>query len=106
MFFLPLNSIHQKMVKVKKRETENIEQRLAEILTLLHNPSHNPDGAAPTSNQIENLLKVEMLQVTQRSLDQVPSWPYDKATLERFTALFLSVASLLISQLAQKYIRG
>jgi len=106
MFFLPLNSIHQKMVKVKKREREDIEQRLADILTLLHNPSHNPDGAAATSSQIENLLKVEMLQVTQRSLDLVPSWPYDKATLERFTALFLSVASLLISQLAQKYIRG
>jgi len=106
MFFLPLNSIHQKMVKVKNREKENIERRLADILTLLHNPAHNPDGAAATSSQIENLLKVEMLQVTQRSLDQVPSWPYDKATLERFTALFLSVASLLISQLAQKYIRG
>jgi hypothetical protein len=105
MFFLPLNSIHQKMVKVKKRETENIEQKLADILTILHNPAHIPDGAA-SSSQIENLLKVEMLQVTQRSLDQVPSWPYDKATFERFTALVLSVASVLISQLAQKYIRG
>ena len=106
MFFLPLNSIHKKMVKVRKRENENIEQKLSDLLTILHNPTHNPDGAAATSSQVENLLRVEMLQVTQRSLDQVPSWPYDKATFERFTALVISVASLVISQIAQKYIRG
>ena len=106
MFFLPLNSIHQKMIKGKKRETENIDQKLSDILTILHNPTHSPDGAAATSSQVENLLKVEMLQVTQRSLDQVPNWPYDKATFERFTALVISVASVVISQLAQKYIRG
>jgi hypothetical protein len=96
MFFLPLTSIHRQMAKEKRNQQRIIGARFAEL-------ADSQRGSAPdtSSDKLDRLSDILLLQVTRSDAAAIPTWPYDLGILERFYAIILSVTAVIIARYLQ-----
>ena len=94
MFFLPLKSFHRKMKDVKRLEQISIRKQLT-LITL------EPDSPGPGDSQtaLQEIKKLLAIQILDHKASAIPTWPFDTGTLGRFTAIILSVVTVLIARL-------
>lgn len=103
LFFLPLNSIHAKMQAEKRRLLREINARY---------PSLRPDALPPKENatmadvqaglaKLTDLQEVEMLD---RRISSLPTWPFDVNVASKFIAIILSVTAVLLSRLITNFL--
>ena len=103
LFFLPLNSIHAKMQAEKRRLLREIGARY---------PRLSQDPARPTENatlddvqtglaSLRDLQEVEMLD---RKIASLPTWPFDIQVVSRFVTIVLSVTAVLLSRVITNFL--
>ncbi len=97
MFFLPVYSIHERMIAEKRREEESIGKKIAQLLSTPDKPSQ--EDSQPGHGQVDKFIQLEMLRFSHQRLQDVPTWPYDKTTLQVFAAVFLSLLTALVTRL-------
>jgi hypothetical protein len=103
LFFLPLNSIHVKMQAEKRRLLKDVATRY---------PRLNQDPAPAKANatmddvhtslsRLRDLQEVDMLD---RKIASLPTWPVDIQVVSRFITIVLSVTAVLLSRLITNFL--
>ncbi|HVH14245.1 MAG TPA: hypothetical protein VNA15_00815 [Candidatus Angelobacter sp.] len=103
LFFLPLNSIHARMQAEKHRLMQEVVARY---------PRLNPDPSEPKGTatmddvhtrliRLTDLQEVEMLD---RKIASLPTWPFDIQVVSRFITIVLSVTAVLLSRLITNFL--
>ncbi len=103
LFFLPLNSVHAKMQVEKRRLMQEVVARY---------PRLNQDPYAAKENatiedvhtrpaRLTELQEVEMLD---RKIASLPTWPFDIQVVSRFITIVLSVTAVLLSRLITNFL--
>ncbi len=96
LFFLPLNSVHGKMLNEKRHEQKSHLEEYNSLLQSFKLKDSTP--GLGREGRLEALLFHEM---TERRIAAIPTWPFDTGILGRFAAIFLSVTAILISRIIQ-----
>jgi hypothetical protein len=100
-FFLPLYSIHRRMIEAKHREHQAIRLQLARILTVGQDPS--PPKTEATMSDLENRLselkQVQVLELEAREVANLRTWPFDTQILGRLTVIVLSTTAAIIARI-------
>lgn len=90
MFFFPTYRIHLKMVEEKARQSTLIHSHFAEDSLGLK---------APLSNDpLANIQKLLSLEIADRKLQRVSTWPFDTSLLGKLTVIVLSVVATLVAR--------
>jgi hypothetical protein len=91
ILLLPLNSVHQEMLREKKRLQSSIRKSLLSLAEQHGNPGD-------TGEALKAMATIMSLQARKHEVDRLPSWPFDTAVLGRIAAIILSVTAILISR--------
>ena len=93
MFFLPLNSVHKKMLAQKREEKRKLVKKLSELA------GGRSGRAEGTEDLLRQIREVQILQVQKDYVSTIPTWPFDTGILSRFAAIILSVIAILLSRI-------
>jgi hypothetical protein len=98
LFFLPLNSIHAKMQAEKRRLQREIAARYPRLNQDPSQPKENAtaDDVHARLARLTDLQEVEMLD---RKIASLPTWPFDIQVVSKFITIVLSVTAVLLSRL-------
>jgi hypothetical protein len=88
LFFLPLQTVHQKMAKEKHAAEKLLRKRLAKIMEAL-------DRNDEDSNEITDILLFQMLE---QKISKISEWPFDTATLSWFSAIVITILGTIITR--------
>lgn len=105
MFFLPLNSIHKKMLTEKAGRQKELGH---ELLTIKQTSSLQSTGSSAPMERVERavteLVRLKDLEITERKLASTPSWPFDIQLLAKLVTITLSVTAVLLTRLITDYL--
>ena len=88
LFFLPLLSLHAKLVRTKAEELARISARYTRFIDAL-------DGGSRAD--VEMASEIVVIDKLQRDLHQIHNWPFDTGIVTRLLAILLSVSAILVS---------
>ena len=97
MFFLPLNSIHRKMQGEKRRLQREIGSRYP---NLSQPSSQSTDEASigDVRDAVNRLTELQQLEMLDRKVASLPTWPFDIQLVSKFITIVLSVSAVLLSR--------
>ena len=93
MFFLPLLSIHERMVQEKRSQQKLVLGRFSELTTA------SSKSESHLEKKIDRLTELLTFQALKDQITTLPTWPLDIGILSRFLAVILSVTAILISRI-------
>ncbi len=103
LFFLPLTSIHAKMREEKRRLLGEVGTRYACL-------SQDPSAAGETAtlddvrNGLARLMALQELEIMDRKIASLPTWPFDIQVVSRFITIVLSVTAVLSARLITNFL--
>jgi hypothetical protein len=104
LFFLPLNSIHAKMQAEKRRLMREIGVRYSHI-----NETTPPTTEKATLDDVRagvaRLTDLRQLEILDRKVTALPTWPFDIQLVSRFITIVLSVTAVLLSRLITSFLK-
>jgi len=103
LFFLPLNSVHAKMQVEKRRLMQEVVARY---------PRLNQDPYAAKENatiedvhtRLARLTELQEVEMLDRKIASLPTWPFDIQVVSRFITIVLSVTAVLLSRLITNFL--
>jgi hypothetical protein len=100
-FFLPLYSVHKRMVEAKSREQENVRQQLSKVVEqkLTSESSMKELGEA-----LDRLTTIIAVDITKEELDSIPTWPVDAPIIGRLVTLIFTIIGILIANYVMLYL--
>lgn len=98
-FFLPLYSVHQRMVEAKNLEHEKVRQQLLKALEARKNDGNLGEA-------LDRLTMIIGADVTKGELTDIWTWPVDFPILSRFVTLIFSVIGILMANYIIIFILG
>ena len=104
LFFLPLNSIHEKMQAEKRRLLREIAARYPRLDKVQSKPRENAtlEDVHIGLARLTNLQEVEMLD---KKIASLPTWPFDIQVVSKFITIVLSVTAVLVSRLITGFLK-
>ena len=104
LFFLPLTSVHPKMRAEKSRLLHEIAARYPRlgIDDQTRKPNASLEDVQAGIAKLTNLQELEMLD---RKVSLLPTWPYDIPILSKAIAIALSVTAVIVSREVILYLR-
>ena len=101
MFFLPLNSIHQAMLESKRKEQASIRAQLRQVMQ--RSSIMDKEASDATLKDLEirlsDLAELQALDMAQREVASIHTWPFDTQILGKLTVIILSVTAAVIARL-------
>ena len=97
-FLLPLRSIHQRLTDAKARELAWLEPRATAVMERLK------EGKAFQSDQ-QLVNELTMVDIVQRDIHQIHTWPFDTSIVVRLVAVMLSLVAILLSAIIRDLFR-
>ena len=105
MFFLPLNSIHQRMQEEKRTHQRDLGRQLLTIQPLgTAQTGNGPASIEKLDQGISTLVRLKELEITERKLANTPTWPFDIQLLAKLVTIVLSVTAVLLTRLITDYL--
>jgi hypothetical protein len=103
LFFLPLNSIHAKMQAEKRRLLTEIGSRYP---NLKQDPAPSRENATldDVHNRLARLTDLHEVEMLNRKVASLPTWPFDIQVVSRFITIVLSVTAVLLSRLITNFL--
>lgn len=103
LFILPLNSIHAKMQAEKRRLLHEINARYPRLSPGTVQSRENATMADVQAGlaRLTDLQEVEMLD---RRISSLPTWPFDINVASKFITIVLSVTAVLLSRLITNFL--
>lgn len=102
-FLLPLNSIHARMQAEKQRLLHEISARYPKLDANARLPKENAsmDNVQVVLARLTELQELEMLD---KKISSLPTWPFDINVASKFITIVLSVAAVLLSRLITNFL--
>lgn len=94
MFFLPLGKLHQVMLRQKRAERAKLTERLCRLYG-------NPVEEKPGDELSRVFYLQSILDMTERKISSIATWPFDTQILGKLIAIVLTVTAITISRLIQ-----
>ena len=100
-FFLPLNTIHKKMLEVKHREQEALRMLLREVIQkpIEARTQGSELSLSDLGETLNRLTTVLMFGVIKGEVVEIPTWPFDTQILGRLSAMILSIITIIIANI-------
>lgn len=98
VFFLPLLSLHGKLVAARQRELAWVSPRLTELVQMLK------QGGSDGSDE-KVIMELTGLDNVQRDIHQIHSWPFDVGIITRLAAIVFSMIAILLANYARIILR-
>lgn len=101
-FFLPLNTIHRKMVEAKRLELQNIHNRLIQTINSEEDKQKTEATIKEITDKIDQLIDVLVIDITKKDASTIPTWPIDLPILSRFTAMIFSILAIILANIIMR----
>ena len=92
MFFLPLNSIHGRMMSAKQSTQHSVRMDFVRLL----NGTDPGDGNSP--GMLSDLKKLISHQMVEQKANSISTWPLDATIIGRFAAIIISVVAIMLAK--------
>jgi len=93
-FFLPLIRLHRRMLLQKKLERSKIAEKMAGIF--------REDNESNEQTEMTRMFRLDMME---RKISSIASWPFDIQIIGRLLVLVLSVTTVLIARVIAFYLK-
>lgn len=93
MFFLPLYSLHKRMLAQKQLEKTMARTKFMQLLDKPDNPVEEH-----TQTSLEDLRSLFRIEMVKTELSNLPTWPFDISILGKLIAIVLSLTAILLSR--------
>jgi hypothetical protein len=103
LFFLPLNSIHAKMQAEKRRLMQDVVARYPR----LNQDQSQLKGTATMDDvhtRLARLTDLQEVEMLDRKIASLPTWPFDIQVVSRFITIVLSVTAVLLSRVITNFL--
>jgi hypothetical protein len=101
LFFLPLTSVHQLMLRARLRERSLLRSQFNQLVTRPENQA--PSSAETTLSDLHVLLSdlkgLMALEIVERKALSMPTWPFDSRVLGQLTLMIVSATATIIAQI-------
>lgn len=94
-FFLSLFQLHDHMIRHKGLETRKVGEKIGGIFR---------SESEPGDGQLE-LARMFKLDMMERRVGSMASWPFDLQTLSRLLVIFISVSAVLLARIIAYYLK-
>jgi len=107
-FFLPLNTIHNKMVNEKRREHKALGEQLTMAINRQDVSSRREMGSSleDIAEILVNINRLLTIDVSKDEINSVPNWPFDTQILSKLSAIIFSVTTIIIANFILSYARA
>jgi hypothetical protein len=99
LFFLPLITIHQKMLDKKWEEREKLKSHYTHVLKFIDEPSRNGDTI-----EVKHLRYMLAVDIIDRQVTAIPVWPIDSRSWTRLSAIVFTVVVSIISRIGLTFL--
>ena len=97
LFLLPLNIIHKKMQEEKHALLREIGARYSQ-LNHTTNPRAENASLDDVRHELTRLADLQQLEILDRKVSALPTWPFDIQVVSKFITIVLSVTAVLLSR--------
>ena len=94
-FFLPLRKLHDMMLQQKASERSSLSERFAKVV----------ESASPERDPETDALEVLKLDLMDRKVSSIATWPFDFQILGKLTIIILSVTAALLTRFIALFLR-
>ena len=94
-FFLPLRKLHERMALQKSLERAKLAERLALVV----------EPARPEQKSEGDAVEVLKLDLMDRKVSSIATWPFDFQILGKLTIIILSVTTALLTRFIALFLR-
>lgn len=104
LFFLPLRSLHNRMLAEKRRLVREVGARYP---SLHHSSAPRTDHVTldDVHARLTRLTELQELEILDRKVAGLPTWPFDIQVASRFVTIVLSVATVLVARVLTDFLR-
>jgi len=91
-FLLPFYNVHRVLVKLKKRESQEIEEefnKLIQDLTQTASKNYTGHSEEHITQTMRSLVNLQVLQIRERRTKEADEWPIDITILSILTGIVL-----------------
>jgi len=99
LFFLPLITIHQKMLDKKWEEREKLKSHYTHVLKFIDEPSRNSDLI-----EVKHLRYMLAVDIIDRQVTAIPEWPIDSKSFTRLSAIVLTIVVGIITRITLNFL--
>lgn len=103
LFFLPLNSIHGKMQVEKRRLMREIGSRYPR-LDKVQSENRETTTLESVNSGLARLTDLQELEMLDRKVAALPTWPFDIQVVSKFVTIVLSVTAVILSRLVTGFL--
>jgi hypothetical protein len=100
-FFLPLNTVHKRMLEAKHLEQEILRQQYTKVHERTK-ASESPQQEV--SEALDRLTKIITIDVTKAEVEAIPTWPVDAPILSRLVTLIFSIIGIIIANYLMNFV--
>lgn len=94
MFFLPLITIHHKMLEKKRDEREKLKSHYTHLLKFIEEPLRTGD-----TTEVKHLRYMMAIDIIDRQITAIPEWPIDSRSWTRLSAIILTVVISIMTRI-------
>jgi hypothetical protein len=99
LFFLPLITIHQKMLDKKREEREKLKSHYTHVLKFIDEPSRSGDTI-----EVKHLRYILAVDIIDRQVAAIPVWPIDSRSWTRISAIVFTVVISIVSRIGLTFL--
>jgi hypothetical protein len=103
LFFLPLTSIHGKMQAEKRRLMREIGSRYPR-LDKGQSEARETTTLESVNSALARLTALQELEMLDRKVAALPTWPFDIQVVSKFVTIVLSVTAVILSRLVTGFL--
>jgi hypothetical protein len=94
MFFLPLITIHQKMLEKKREERQKLKSHYTHLLKFIEEPLRSGNAT-----EVKHLRYMMAVDVIDRHISAIPVWPIDSRSWTRISAIVFTVVISIMTRI-------
>jgi uncharacterized membrane protein YqjE len=99
-FFLPLYTVHKRMLEAKHREQENVREQLSRVV---ETRKASESSERDLGEALDRLTTIIAVDITKEELEAIPTWPVDTPIMSRLVTLIFSIIGILIANYLMLY---
>jgi len=99
LLFLPLLTIHQKMLDKKRDEHKKLKSHFTQLLKFIDEPLRTGDETA-----VENVHYMMAVEIIDRQVTSIPVWPIDARSWTRISAIVLTVVISITTRIGLTFL--
>ncbi len=95
LFFLPLFSIHRKMLEKKREGREKLGSHVTNLLKFVEEPIR-----AGGTTEMKHLRYMMAVDIIERHIESIPEWPIDAGSWTKLSAIILTVIISIMTRIS------